>query len=116
MKNAHTIIALSIFIFFFFGQATVFSEQDSSEKSASPTTLPSPIIYQSDHGDTLLVQYDTIENTVALAWDGTTIILTETVSASGVKYSNPPFVFWNKADSATFIKNETILFRGIRVP
>ncbi len=74
------------------------------------------ITYVDKSGKQLLVKYDTISDTVTITVETSLFTLEKSLSASGAKYSRDSYVFWNKGKAITFIKGDTLLFRGEERP
>ncbi|MEH2921447.1 MliC family protein [Samsonia erythrinae] len=52
---------------------------------------------------------------VSFLLDGERLILPQTVSASGVKYSNETYVFWSKGDRAFIQRGERVIVDDCRL-
>jgi len=77
-------------------------------------SLPGAIVHNCTGGtelERIEVQYNTVNETATVLFDGTIYTLPQTPSGSGTRYSNGSVTWWSKGNEALWQMDENLLLR-----
>jgi len=101
MKYTHVFIALVIFVFF-----AGCSDKGTGEDKALGEL--GAYDYTCDDGSKFTVQFNKVQDNMALTMDGATRTLRHLISGSGTRYGDGELTYWGKGDTAMLIRGADI--------